>query len=82
MDMKIAGIGIVELALALGSWVVSLALLSFIAKWAARGGVREAPGSGDTRSEGNAARGILDERRARGGISREEYGRMRRDIGG
>ncbi len=72
------GVGIVEFLIILLSLAPPLVLLFSIIKWAVGSAMK------DTRaSEGSgSARGILDERYAKGEIGREEYEGVRRDIEG
>ena len=70
------GIGFTEIVVN----VLVIVLLIFAIRWAVGSGIRDAAEEMGTSEGGRAARRILDERYARGEISRDEYERMRRDI--
>lgn len=68
------GLGVQEILLVLVILIVEYLLLSRISnRYRTNGRI--------TSNAGGDARSVLDRRYARGEISREEYGRMRRDIG-
>lgn len=78
--MDMVGVGIVEFVVVMVFAVaVPLFLLFFVIKWAVASAMKGANSSG---SGSRTAKDILDERCARGEVSREEYEGMRRDIEG
>lgn len=70
------GIGFTEIVVN----VLVIVLFIFAIRWAVGGSVRDAAKDTGITAGGRTARRILDERYARGEISRDEYELMRKDI--
>lgn len=76
-DVAVGGFGFLMVLLL---YVAPILLIVVAIRWAISGGIRDATKNTEGSSDGRSARRILDERYARGELSRDEYRQVRQDI--